>query len=35
MSCAEDVENNRRQSGTLLRHVSDWRLPTVQEDMME
>jgi len=28
MSCAEDVEKNRRQSNTLLQHVSNWQLPS-------
>jgi hypothetical protein len=35
MSCAEDVEKNRRQSSTLLQHVSTKHLPSMQKDMME
>ena len=27
MTYAEDVEKNRRQSSTLLEHVSNWQLP--------
>ena len=29
MSCAEDVEKNRRQFNTLLQHVSNWQLPSM------
>jgi len=29
MSCAEDVEKDRRRSNTLLQHVSNWHIPSV------